>query len=146
MMNLSSAFAISASGISAHRLRMDVIAANLANAHSTTTPEGGPYRRKDVVLESTPQSGDFGDLLASDGARGSAVRVARVQEDGQPPRRVFDPGHPHATDDGYVAMPNVNVMTEMVDLMSATRAYEANVAAINATKRVLETALEIGQP
>jgi len=143
-MDLSNAFALSASGLTAHRLRMDVIAANLANANSTTTPEGGPYRRRDVVLRAEPQSG-FDDLLAATGARGMAVRVAEVVSDKRQPRMSYDPGHPHANADGYVAVPNIDVVTEMVDLMAATRAYEANVAALNATKRVLETALEIGQ-
>jgi flagellar basal-body rod protein FlgC len=142
-MGISGAFAVSASGLSAHRLRMDVISANLANAQSTSTPEGGPYQRQDVVLQATPQVG-FDDLLAG-GDQGAAVKVSRVVKDQTPFRRTYDPGHPDAGDDGYVAMPNVNVVTEMVDLMSATRAYEANVAAINATKRVLQAALEIGQ-
>ena len=142
-MGVSAAFAISASGLSAHRVRMDVIAANLANAQSTSTPAGGPYRRQDAVLESVPY--EFGDVLAAEGGSGMTVRVSRVVEDQRPPRRSFDPGHPHADDDGYVALPNVNAVTELVDLMSATRAYEANVAAVNATKRVLQAALEIGQ-
>ena len=143
-MDASTAFAISASGLRAQRLRMDVIAANLANAQSTRTPGGGPYRRRDVVLESTPQSDSFDDLLAG-GTPNAAVRVTRIVEDQRPPQLVFDPGHPDADQNGYVAMPNVNVVTEMVDMMAATRAYEANVAAVNATKRVLEAALEIGR-
>lgn len=138
-------FAISASGLAAHRVRMDVIAANLANAQSTSTPQGGPYRRQDVVLESVAASEAFADALSAESAGGTAVRVARVVEDKTPPRRSYDPGHPHADDDGYVALPNVNVVAEMVDLMAATRAYEANVAAVNATKRVLQAALEIGE-
>ncbi|HZR84484.1 MAG TPA: flagellar basal body rod protein FlgC [Candidatus Binatia bacterium] len=141
----ANAFAVSASGLAAHRLRMDVIAANLANAHSSATPEGGPYRRRDVVLRAEPSSDAFDEMLSDAASPGMAVRVDRVVSDSRPPRMTYDPGHPHANGDGYVAMPNVDVVTEMVDLMSATRAYEANVAAINATKRVLETALEIGQ-
>ncbi|MEW6269008.1 MAG: flagellar basal body rod protein FlgC [Thermodesulfobacteriota bacterium] len=144
-MSLAGFFAISASGLTAHRLRMDVITANLANAQSTSTPDGGPYRRQDVVLESIPQAEPFDDLLAASGGAGAAVRVARVVEDQKPPRRSYDPGHPHADQDGYVALPNVNVVAEMVDLMAATRAYEANVAAVNATKRVLQAALDIGE-
>jgi flagellar basal-body rod protein FlgC len=144
-MDTTTAFAISASGLRAQRLRMDVIAANLANAQSTRTPGGGPYRRRDVVLEATPQSENFDDMLAPGGAPSAAVRVARVVEDRHPPQLVFDPGHPDADPNGYVAMPNVNVVTEMVDMMAATRAYEANVTALNATKRVLEAALEIGR-
>jgi flagellar basal-body rod protein FlgC len=144
-MDTTTAFAISASGLRAQRLRMDVIAANLANAQSTRTPAGGPYRRRDVVLEAAPQSESFDDLLAPAGAENAAVRVARIVEDQHPPQLIFDPGHPDADENGYVAMPNVNVVTEMVDMMAATRAYEANVAALNATKRVLEAALEIGR-
>lgn len=141
-MDVAASLAISSSALQAQRLRMDVIAANLANAQSTRTPEGGPYKRRDVVLEATA-GGSFEDVLGA--APGSAVRVARVVEDEAPPRVVFDPGHPDADAKGYVAYPNVNPITEMVDLMAATRAYEANVAAVNATKRVLEAALSIGR-
>lgn len=137
-------FAVSASALRAQRLRMNVIAANLANARSTKTPEGGPYRRRDVVLEAAPVASGFGDLLAGEG-RALGVRVQRIATDPRPPRLVFAPGHPDANADGYVAFPDVNVVTEMVDLMAAARAYEANVAALNATKRVLQAALDIGQ-
>ena len=142
-MDTATAFAISASGLRAQRLRMDVIAANLANAQSTRTPEGGPYRRRDVVLEAVPQGDSFDDMLAAGATPTTAVKVSRVIEDTRPPQVVYDPGHPDA--DGYVALPNVNVVTEMVDMMAATRAYKANIAALNATKRVLEAALEIGR-
>jgi flagellar basal-body rod protein FlgC len=138
-MDVAASLAISSSALHAQRLRMDVIAANLANAESTRTPEGGPYKRRDVVLEAVTAGGGFGEEL------GAAVRVARVVADEQPPRVVFDPGHPDADARGYVAYPNVNPITEMVDLMAATRAYEANIAAVNATKRVLEAALSIGR-
>ncbi len=143
-MDTATVYAISASALRAQRLRMDVIAANLANAQSTRTPAGGPYHRRDVVLEALPQSGSFEDILAG-GTASAGVRVSRIVEDRHPPQLVFDPGHPDADAKGYVAMPNVNVITEMVDMMSATRAYEANVAALNATKRLLEAALEIGR-
>jgi flagellar basal-body rod protein FlgC len=142
-MDATTSLAISSSALHVQRLRMDVIAANLANAQSTRTPEGGPYKRHDVVLEAMP-GGRFDDILGAES--GGAVRVARIVEDGKPPRVVFDPGHPDADARGYVAYPNVNPITEMVDLMSATRAYEANVAAVNATKRILEAALSIGRP
>jgi len=141
-MDATAAYAISASGLRAQRLRMDVIAANLANAQSTRSPDGGPYRRHEVVLEAQPTSGTFEDALNSSNP---GVRVARIVADDRPPQLVFDPGHPDADAKGYVAMPNVNVVTEMVDMMAATRAYEANVAALNATKRLLEAALEIGR-
>ncbi len=122
---------------------MDLIAANLANANSTDGPGGGPYRRQDVVLEAV-RPGAFDSFLSGEPA-GTAVRVKRIAEDSSDPRQVYDPGHPHADESGHVAMPNVNVMSEMVDLMSATRAYEANIAALDATRRVLQAALEIGQ-
>jgi|SRR5689334_2741814 len=141
-MDVAGTLAISSSALQAQRLRMDVIAANLANAQSTRSPEGGPYKRRDVVLEATA-GGSFDDILGS--KAGGAVRVARVVADEKPPRVVFDPGHPDADARGYVSYPNVNPITEMVDLMAATRAYEANVAAVNATKRVLEAALSIGR-
>jgi flagellar basal-body rod protein FlgC len=142
MMDVATTFAISSSALQAQRLRMDVIAANLANAQSTRTPEGGPYKRRDVVLEAMP-GGRFDDVLGAQ--PGGVVRVARIEADAAPPRVVFDPGHPDADAKGYVAYPNVNPMIEMVNLMAATRAYEANVAAVNATKRVLEAALSIGR-
>lgn len=142
-MDVSATLAISSSALQAQRLRMDVIAANLANAESTRTPEGGPYKRRDVLLESMPSTDSFEDVLGA--TAGGAVRVSRVVEDEKPPRVVFDPGHPDADAKGYVSYPNVNPITEMVDLMAATRAYEANVAAVNATKRVLEAALSIGR-
>ncbi len=143
-MDLGSTFSISASGLSAQRLRMDLIAANLANAQSTESSSGGPYQRQDAVLRAVSPDQPFGNFLsASSSAR--AVEVERVVQDDADPRQVYDPGHPHADETGHVAMPNIDVMSEMVDLMSATRAYEANIAAIDATRRVLQAALEIGQ-
>jgi flagellar basal-body rod protein FlgC len=138
-------FAISASALSAQRRRMDVIAANLANAESTRTAAGGPYRRRDVVLEPAAPDGGFADMLSASGEAGLGVRVRSVVEDLRPPRLVFDPGHPDADAEGFVAMPNVNVMSEMVDMMAASRAYEANVTALNVTKRVLEATLDLGR-
>ncbi len=142
-MDLGSAFEVSASGLRAQRMRLDVIASNLANANSSASESGGPYRRRDVVLQAEALAGGFGSELASAG-RGMGVEVSRVVEDQNPPRMVFDPGHPEANEDGYLALPNIDVMSEMADLMAATRAYEANVAAVQATKRVLQAALEIG--
>ncbi len=144
-MDTGTMFAISASGMRAQRLRLDVIAANLANAQTTRTPEGGPYRRRDVVLEAVPAGESFDDMLAAGANAGAAVEVSRVATDTRPPRLVYEPGHPDADPNGFVAMPNVNVVSEMVDMMAASRAYEANVAALNATKRILEAALEIGR-
>jgi flagellar basal-body rod protein FlgC len=124
---------ISASGMSAERLRMDVISANIANADSTSGPGGQPYRRKEVVLE---PAGGFAGVL-------EGVQVAGIAEDQTPPRRVYDPGHPDADAQGYVSMPNVSPITEMVDLIGASRAYEANVTAMNATKQMVTRTLDI---
>lgn len=145
-MDVQSTFAISASGLRAERLRLDVIASNLANASTTRTAEGGPYKRRNVVFVSEPLESDFAstiEALAEEGAR-EGVRVADVVEDTSPPRMVFEPGHPDANAEGFVAYPNVNPVAETVDLLAATRAYEANVQAVNATKRMAEAALSIG--
>jgi flagellar basal-body rod protein FlgC len=145
-MNLMGTMAISASALSAERLRLDTIASNLANTHTTRTAEGGPYRRRNVVLEAYDLESDFAATLESLNARDTrqGVAVVDVVEDEAPPRIVFDPGHPDADKEGRVAYPNVDPVSEMVDLMAATRAYEANVQAVNATKRMSEAALNIG--
>ena len=145
-MDLNGTLAISASALRAERLRLDVIASNLANANTTRTAAGGPYARRNVVFVSQAMESDFEatiQALSEEGAR-QGVAVADVVEDPTPPRLVFDPGHPDANPEGYVAYPNVNPVTEMVDLMAATRAYEANVQAVNATKKMAEAALSIG--
>lgn len=143
-MDLGTALAISAGGLDAQRQRMNVVASNLANASTTRTPEGGPYKRKDVVFEAAPVSSFESALNAKmEGAKG--VRVAGIVEDKKEPRLVYDPSHPDANKDGYVAFPNVNVIEEMTNMMAATRSYESNVAAINATKSMSMKALEIGK-
>jgi flagellar basal-body rod protein FlgC len=145
-MDLHGTLAISASALRAERLRLDVIASNLANATTTRTAEGGPYRRRNVVFMADPQETGFAatlDALSLQGAR-EGVRVIEVVEDPSPPRLVFDPGHPDANGEGYVAYPNVNPVAETVDLLAATRAYEANVQVVSATKRMAEAALSIG--
>ena len=138
---------ISASGLTAERMRMDVVAQNLANAQTTRGADGQPYRRQEVVLqERTPTSG-FGAALA--GAMGGrtgtpgGVQVAQVAKDQTPLKRVYDPGHPDADANGYVQMPNVDSVSEMVDLISAQRAYEANVTAMSASKQMFAKTLEI---
>ena len=144
-MSLFGGLDISASALSAERLRMDVTAENLANAQSTRTANGGPYRRKEVVLESTGDGG-FASALASARAGGSAnggVRVAGIVEDQTPNRLVYDPGNPDANAQGYVSMPNVNPVTEMVDLISASRSYEANVTAMQTTKQMFTKTLDL---
>jgi flagellar basal-body rod protein FlgC len=141
---------ISASALSAERLRMDVTAENLANAQSTRTANGGPYRRKEVVTEAAG-GGGFASALASarGGAGGSGggaeggVRVSAIVEDQTPNRLVYDPGHPDANAQGYVSMPNVNPVTEMVDLISASRSYEANVTAMQTSKQMFTKTLDL---
>lgn len=138
-MSLFRVFDISASGMTAERLRMDTIANNLANANTTRTARGGPYRRQMVVFEERlAQASGYG-------LRGNGVRVSRIVEDNDPPRLVYDPHHPDANEQGYVEMPNVNIVTEMVDMITASRAYEANVAALNAAKAMALKALDIGR-
>lgn len=141
---MGTTLAIAASALRAERQRLDVIASNLANANTTETAAGGPYRRRNVVFTSEAVGSDFGDTLASLGQGPQGVQVTGIVEDRTPPRMVFDPGHPDANPEGYVAFPNVNPVTEMVDLQTATRAYEANVQVVNATKRMAESALAIG--
>jgi len=137
-MGLFDALDASGSGLSAERLRMDVTAENLANAQSTRGANGtGPYKRKQVVLEQAGSS--FADSLQA--ARG--VRVAGIFEDPTPPRRVYDPGHPDADAQGYVTMPNVNTVTEMTDLIGASRAYEANVTAMQTAKSMFARTLDL---
>jgi flagellar basal-body rod protein FlgC len=137
-MGLFDALDASGSALSAERLRMDVTSENLANAQSTRAANGtGPYKRKEVVLEQAGSS--FADSLQA--ARG--VRVAGIVEDSTPPRRVYDPGHPDADAQGYVTMPNVNTVTEMTDLIGASRAYEANVTAMQTAKSMFARTLDL---
>ena len=140
-MGLFDALDISGSALSAERLRMDVTAENLANAQTTRGADGGPYRRKEVVLQEQP--GSFGATLSAAMGRGGGVQVAAVVEDQTPLKRVYDPGHPDADAEGYVAMPNVDTVTEMVDLIGAQRAYEANVTAMQAAKQMFARTLEL---
>jgi flagellar basal-body rod protein FlgC len=143
-MGLFDALDASGSALSAERVRMDVTAENLANAQSTRTSNGqGPYRRKEVVLREAGAGvgarASFADSLQA--ARG--VKVAGIVEDPTPSRRVYDPGHPDADAQGYVSMPNVNTVTEMTDLIGASRAYEANVTAMQTTKAMFARTLDL---
>jgi flagellar basal-body rod protein FlgC len=146
-MSLFGGLEISASGLTAERLRMDVTAENLANAQTTRGANGQPYRRKEVVLEEAP--GSFGASLSAamgggSGSNGGGVQVAGVVEDNATPlKRVYDPGHPDADAQGYVSMPNVDTVTEMVDLISAQRAYEANVTAMQSAKQMFSRTLDL---
>lgn len=145
-MDFFNAMNISASALSAERTRMNLISSNLANANATRTPEGGPYKRKDAVFAATPVENGF--VKALDGAVGKEVRQVEVQqlvEDQSPPRLQYDPGHPDANAQGYVAMPNVNIIEEMADMISATRTYEANVTAVQAAKSMALKTLEISK-
>ena len=134
-MSLFGGLSISGSGMTAERLRMDVIAENLANAESTRGADGQPYRRKQVVLGAAG-GGSFGDVL-------DGVRVKSVIEDSSPGKKVYDPSHPDADQQGFVTMPNVNTVTEMVDLITASRGYEANVQAMNAAKQMFQRTLDL---
>ncbi len=143
-MDFFTAIKISGSGLSAQRYRLNIISSNLANIQTTRTPQGGPYRRKDVVFEAVPIVSSF-DRTLSDAMRSTldGVRVQRVINDPTPFKLVYDPGHPDADKNGYVKMPNVNTVEEMVNLINATRSYEANIAAIDAAKNMALKALEI---
>jgi flagellar basal-body rod protein FlgC len=149
-MGMFDALDVAGSGLSAERLRMDVTAENLANANTTRTAAGGPYRRKVVVLEQQPGGSSFQSALASQmnggkGAtvNGTGVQVAGIANDTTPNRKVYDPGHPDADAQGYVEMPNVDSVSEMVDLISASRAYEANVTAMQSAKTLFTKTLDL---
>lgn len=145
-MDFFTALDISASGLSAQRIRMNTISSNLANAQSTQTPEGGPYRRKDVVFSANPPQNTFNEILQGKLAgKINQVNVVEIVEDPRPFKMVYDPNHPNADKSGYVAYPNVNVMEEMVNMLSASRSYEANVSAIKAAQEMALKALEIGK-
>jgi flagellar basal-body rod protein FlgC len=138
---------ISSSGLAAERIRMNVISENLANAN-TTKVEGrdGPYKRKDVVFTARNSGLSFSEMmrLASD-PNLKEVKVEQIIEDKKSPKMIHNPGHPHANKDGYVAMPNISVMEEMVNMITSTRAFEANTTAMNATKSMASTAITIGR-
>ena len=145
-MDFLDALHTSSSGLTAQRLRMNLISSNLANIHTTRTPQGGPYKRKDAIFEAKPVQESFEDILRSRGAKGvSEVKVAEIIEDSAPPIMKYDPNHPDADEKGYVAMPNINLMEEMVNMITAARSYEANVAAVKASKSMALNALDIGK-
>lgn len=144
-MGLFRAIDSAASGMTAERLRMDVISNNIANANTTRTTEGGAYRRQMVVFEPRSEQTSFNQILSRQMKTGDGVRVTGIIKDNAPLKLVYDPNHPDANRDGYVEMPNVNIVSEMVDMITASRAYEANVAAVNAAKSMALKALEIGK-
>ncbi|RJQ54636.1 MAG: flagellar basal body rod protein FlgC [Nitrospiraceae bacterium] len=131
-------FKVSATALEAQRVRMNTIASNMANAQTTKTEAGGPYIRKDVVFSTLP-------INSKPSGKLEGVRVREIVEDNKPPITVYDPGHPDADENGYVSMPNINVIEEMVNMMMALRAYEANVRAFNVSKGMFQKALELGR-
>lgn len=143
-MDLFTTFEISASALKAQQIRLNTISSNLANVETSSTPEGGPYKRKSVYFQSQPLS--FEDQL-NDSKRSliSGVKVTEIIEDQEEPQNIYNPSHPDANDAGYVAMPNISVLKEMVDMTSATRAYEANATVVKSAKRMALKALEIGR-
>jgi flagellar basal-body rod protein FlgC len=141
-MSLFGSLSVSASGMDAQRTRAEILAENLANAETTRTPQGGPYRRKDVVFASTTVDSPFDSEFQS-ALDGQGVKVASVSVDQRDPEKRYLPGHPDADADGYVAFPRINPAEDMVDLMNASRGYQANVAAISAVKDMIQRSLDI---
>lgn len=164
-MDLFNIFTLSGAGMAAQRNRMNVVSGNLANAETTRTPEGGPYRRRSVIFRAQPTTSEFSTLLASSaplarpGTRPAwftlepvnrsdgllSVQVEAVKESQREPKQVYDPHHPDANSEGYVSYPDINPMEEMADLLSAVRSYEANLATFNATKSLVRRLLELGR-
>ena len=155
-MNLFGVMDVSGSALEAERLRAEVVTSNMANANTTRTPEGGPYKRQDVVFESAaPDQGSFANQLLYQTEGGNAfggdsmggniggVKIAAVVTDNSKGMRRYDPGHPDADKNGYVTYPDINPLTEMVDLMSATRAYDLNSSAVQATKSMIDSSIDI---
>ena len=144
-MDFFTAMSIGSSGLSAQRVRMNVISSNLANAETTRTDEGGPYRRRDPVFATEPLAERFEQVFGDElGEQVHGVRVAAIVSSKEPPRLDYDPQHPDADAQGYVAMPDVNVVEEMVNMITASRTYEANVTAIQTLKSMAMRALMIG--
>jgi flagellar basal-body rod protein FlgC len=141
-MSLFNSLSVSASGMSAQRQRAEVLVENLANSETTRTPEGGPYRRKDVVFQSTAQSSPFASVFQSE-LTGQGVEVAEVVEDAREGDKRYMPGHPDADANGYVEYPRVNPAADMVDLMGASRGYQANVSAMSAVKDMINRSIDL---
>ncbi len=140
-MSLFSSLSVSASGMQAQRTRAELLVENMANSETTRTPEGGPYRRKDAVFTTEEQSSPFSSVFQ--GEMGTGVTVADVVQDTREPDRRYMPGHPDAGKDGYVAFPRINPADDMVDLMSATRGYQGNVAAMSAVKDMILRSIDL---
>ncbi len=145
-MDILTGMRVSASGMAAQRTRMNTISSNIANINTTRSPEGGPYRRKDVVLESMPEAKSFGEILTSAPQKDvQRVQVTDVTVDRRAPLLKYEPDHVDADENGYVAYPNINLMEEMANMIQATRSYEANVSAMNATKDMAMTSIDMGR-
>ncbi len=145
-MDLFSSMRVSASGLDAQTKRMNTISSNIANAETTRGVDGGPYKRKDPIVEAQTDRESFGEILQNQlDENVQGVQVVDIQEDPRPPRMVYNPNHPDANAEGYVAMPNVNPVEEMANMISAQRSYEANVTALGAAKGMAQKALEIGR-
>jgi flagellar basal-body rod protein FlgC len=142
--SLFSSLSVSASGMSAQRVRAELLVENLANAETTRTPDGGPYRRKDVVFQPDNVESPFAGVLANQMNSGSVgVTVSDIMTDESAPERRYLPGHPDAGSDGYVAFPKLNPAEEMVDLMGASRSYQANVASMTSVKEMLQRSIDL---
>lgn len=145
-MSLESVFDINGSAMKAQMLRIEVLGSNIANINATRTPEGGPYRRRDVVFQSKPLEQNFEEALSAASNNTSVgVEVVKVVEDPSPFKKKFDPNHPDAGPDGYVLFPNVDVVSEVVNVQEAARSYEANIAVIVAIKNMIAKTFEIGR-
>ena len=143
-MSLFSSLSVSASGMAVQRERAALLVENLANAETTRTPEGGPYRRKDAVFASEAVSSSFASVFQSEiGTEGTGVTVSDVVEDTRPPEQRYLPGHPDAGPDGYVAFPRINPAEDMVDLLGASRGFEANVAAVSSVKDMIMRSIDL---
>jgi len=143
-MSLFSSLSVSASGMAAQRTRAELLVENLANAETTRTPEGGPYRRKDAIFTSEVQGSPFSAVFQTEmTAYSTGVGIAEVYQDDRDPERRYLPGHPDADAGGYVAFPRINPAEDMVDLMSANRGYQANVAAISAIKDMIQRSIDL---
>ena len=132
---------VSATGMSAQRTRAELLVENLANSETTRTPEGGPYRRKDAIFSTAPVTSPFGSIFQSQ--LGTGVEVAEIQVDQRDPEKRYMPGHPDADKDGYVAIPRMNPAEDMVDLITASRGYQANIAAMTAVKDMIQRSVDL---
>jgi len=142
-MSLFSVLSVVASGMAAQRTRAELLVENLANAETTRTPEGGPYRRKDVVFQNSTVESPFGSMFSAQLESAGGVAVSEIITDTSDPERRYMPGHPDADKDGYVAFPKINTAEDMVDLMNASRNYEANVSAIAAVKDMIQKSIDL---